>query len=234
MPDWRERHVPDLGIALVELLAYTGDYLSYYQDAVATEAYLDTARRRISVRRHARLVDYPMHEGCNARAWVFIETEADRLTLALKDVAFRHRLRPGIAGLPAGKPLRPDDLRNVSRRALRGLRAACRKVHPISTSSCAGRTTRSASTPGATPSAACRAARSGRRCATSGGAKNRSRRRNPGTRPMTTTASHRRRSPRRGAGSISRATAPFRRGARARRPASPADADPRPPSRRCA
>jgi hypothetical protein len=77
MPDWKERHVPDLGIALVEVLAYTGDYLSYYQDAVATEAYLDTARQRISVRRHARLVDYLMHEGCNARAWVHIATPAD-------------------------------------------------------------------------------------------------------------------------------------------------------------
>ena len=77
MPDWTERHVPDLGIALVELLAYTGDYLSYYQDAVATEAYLDTARQRISVRRHARLVDYYLHEGCNARAWVCIETDSD-------------------------------------------------------------------------------------------------------------------------------------------------------------
>jgi predicted phage baseplate assembly protein len=74
MPDWQERHVPDLGITLVELLAYTGDYLSYYQDAVATEAYLDTARQRISVRRHARLVDYRMHEGCNARAWLCLET----------------------------------------------------------------------------------------------------------------------------------------------------------------
>jgi hypothetical protein len=72
MPDWRERHVPDIGIALVEVLAYVGDYLSYYQDAVGTEAYLDTARERLSVRRHARLVDYQMHEGCNARAWVFV------------------------------------------------------------------------------------------------------------------------------------------------------------------
>src|SRR5207249_3177500 len=52
-------------------------HLSYYQDAVATEAYLHTARQRISVRRHARLVDYHMHEGCNARAWVCIETDTD-------------------------------------------------------------------------------------------------------------------------------------------------------------
>lgn len=79
MPDWKERHVPDLGITLVEILAYVGDYLSYYQDAVATEAYLDTARQRISVRRHTRLVDYPMHEGCNARTWVWLETSSNKL-----------------------------------------------------------------------------------------------------------------------------------------------------------
>ncbi|HEX8394485.1 MAG TPA: putative baseplate assembly protein [Longimicrobium sp.] len=69
-PDWRERNPADLGVALVELLAYVGDRLSYQQDAVATEAYLGTARRRVSVRRHARLLDYAMHDGCNARAWV--------------------------------------------------------------------------------------------------------------------------------------------------------------------
>lgn len=69
-PGWRERNPADLGIALVELLAYVGDQLSYYQDAVATEAYLGTARKRISVRRHARLVDYFLHEGTNARTWV--------------------------------------------------------------------------------------------------------------------------------------------------------------------
>ena len=79
MPDWQERHVPDLGITLVEILAYVGDHLSYYQDAVATEAYLDTARQRISVRRHVRLVDYPMHEGCNSRTWLWLETSIDQL-----------------------------------------------------------------------------------------------------------------------------------------------------------
>jgi hypothetical protein len=87
MPDWKERHVPDIGIMLVEVLAYVGDYLSYYQDAVATEAYLDTARQRISVRRHARLVDYLLHEGCNARAWVCVEVDAD-LELDASDVSF--------------------------------------------------------------------------------------------------------------------------------------------------
>ena len=53
---------------------------------MATEAYLATARRRISVRRHARLVDYRMHEGCNARAWVHARVSTD-LTLD-PDVSF--------------------------------------------------------------------------------------------------------------------------------------------------
>ncbi|MGW0522264.1 putative baseplate assembly protein [Crossiella sp. NPDC003009] len=75
VPDWRERRVPDLGIALTELLAYTGDRLSYKQDAVAGEAYLDTARERISIRRHVRLVDYPMHDGCAARTAVHLTVD---------------------------------------------------------------------------------------------------------------------------------------------------------------
>lgn len=75
-PEWKERHVPDLQLSLVELLAYAADRLSYFQDAVATEAYLNTARRRTSVRRHARLLNYPMHDGCNARTWVHLGVRA--------------------------------------------------------------------------------------------------------------------------------------------------------------
>ncbi len=86
-PAWQERHVPDLGLTLVEVLAYIGDRLSYYQDAVATEAYLSTARQRISVRRHLRLIDYSLHDGCNARAWVWVETAGDT-TLSPKEVYF--------------------------------------------------------------------------------------------------------------------------------------------------
>lgn len=77
MPQWKERNPADMGIALVELLAYVGDDLSYQQDAIATEAYLGTARRRTSIRRHARLVDYFMHDGCNARVWVQIQVSGD-------------------------------------------------------------------------------------------------------------------------------------------------------------
>lgn len=110
MPDWKERHVPDLGITLVELLAYAGDHLSYYQDAVATEAYLDTARQRISVRRHARLVDYFLHEGCNARAWVCFETSAD-VTLTRDEMSLLTERNDG--GSFAARILTPDDMRGI-------------------------------------------------------------------------------------------------------------------------
>jgi Baseplate J-like protein len=84
MPDWKERNAADLQVALIELMAYAGDHLSYYQDAVATEAYLQTARRRISLKRHARLLDYFVHDGCNARVWVQIETGEDAENVVLK------------------------------------------------------------------------------------------------------------------------------------------------------
>ena len=63
-PGWTDRNAADVGVMLVELFAYLGDHLAAAQDAVAAEAYLGTARQRISVARHARLLDYRMHQGC--------------------------------------------------------------------------------------------------------------------------------------------------------------------------
>jgi hypothetical protein len=107
LPDWTERNPADAQVALVELLAYVADHLSYYQDAVATEAYLGTARKRVSVRRHARLLDYRVDEGSNSRAWVVLEVTpggpSDGATVA-----------PGTAFLSAGSDpgpvVHPDDL----------------------------------------------------------------------------------------------------------------------------
>ena len=95
-PDWKERNPADLGVTLVELLAYAGDHLSYMQDAVATEAYLATARRRVSVRRHAALVDYAVHEGSSARAWVHVAVSADT-TVDPRDL----RCFTTVEGMPA-------------------------------------------------------------------------------------------------------------------------------------
>jgi hypothetical protein len=75
-PEWTERNPADLLITLVELLAAAADEQSYTQDAIATEAYLGTARLRRSVRRHARLLGYHAHDGCNARAFVRFTADA--------------------------------------------------------------------------------------------------------------------------------------------------------------
>ncbi|MEV4859203.1 baseplate J/gp47 family protein [Streptomyces ossamyceticus] len=75
LPGWTDRGPADPAVTLVELFAYLGDQLAYAQDAVATEAYLGTARRRVSVRRHARLLDYPMHEGAAARTWLAVQVD---------------------------------------------------------------------------------------------------------------------------------------------------------------
>jgi hypothetical protein len=95
-PDWTERHAADLGVALAETLAYAADHISYAQDAVGTEAYLGTARSRISLRRHARLVDYHVSEGCTARTFIAVKTALDGLLLPAQTAFY-----PAAPGLPA-------------------------------------------------------------------------------------------------------------------------------------
>ena len=57
-PLWVERSEADFGIMLMEVLSALADELSYLQDRVAAEGTLDTATQRLSLLRHARLVDY--------------------------------------------------------------------------------------------------------------------------------------------------------------------------------
>lgn len=72
VPGWSNPGPASPEVTLIEMLAHVADRLSYAQDSVATEAYLDTARLRVSAKRHARLVDYRMHDGANARAFVHV------------------------------------------------------------------------------------------------------------------------------------------------------------------
>lgn len=104
-PGWSERSAADVGITLVEVLAYAADNLSYRQDAIANEAYLATAHQRISVRRHARLVDYALHDGCNARAWVQVQVAIDA-SLARGTPLLTRALELPTQIAPNSKPLR--------------------------------------------------------------------------------------------------------------------------------
>jgi hypothetical protein len=94
LPSWGATSEADMGIVLAELMAYVGDQLSYQQDAVETEAYLLTARSRISLRRHALLVDYAVHDGCNARVWMQLQVNAP-LTLSQSGTEF-YTYAPGM------------------------------------------------------------------------------------------------------------------------------------------
>jgi hypothetical protein len=69
-PKWTDRLEADAGIMYMEVLSALGDEMAYYQDHIAREMHFETATERRSVRRHARLLDYPMHDGLGASTWI--------------------------------------------------------------------------------------------------------------------------------------------------------------------
>lgn len=71
-PDWQDRLEADVGIMLTEVMSALGDEMAYYQDRIAREAYLETASQRLSLRHHARLVDYNIHDGLGGSGWLNI------------------------------------------------------------------------------------------------------------------------------------------------------------------
>ena len=81
---------------LVEALAYAADRVSYLQDAINTEAYIGTARSRISLRRHARLVDYQV-----AKARMRAHGSASTATVDVITVPAGTQFYPLVPGLPA-------------------------------------------------------------------------------------------------------------------------------------
>ncbi len=106
LPGWQDRdQIPDVQVTLVEAMAYIGDRLSWGQDAAATEAYPGTAQQRPSLRRHGRLLDYRLHEGVNARAWVHLDVAGPAAVPIAAGTQFTTRLPtfpPAI--LPASEP----------------------------------------------------------------------------------------------------------------------------------
>ena len=71
LADWvkvRNPHIADLSGAsfervLLDLLAWSGDMHSYYQDRVANEAFVETASHRFSLRQHAVLLGTRLDDG---------------------------------------------------------------------------------------------------------------------------------------------------------------------------
>jgi hypothetical protein len=77
VPGWEPTSEADLDQVLIDLVAARADELSDFQDRVANEAFLATARKRLSLARHARLMDYHIHQGNQATTWLALEVNAD-------------------------------------------------------------------------------------------------------------------------------------------------------------
>ena len=73
VPGWTPTSEADLSQVLLSEISAAADELSDYQDRVAGEAYLATARSRVSLARHARLMDYHVHQGNQASTWIAVE-----------------------------------------------------------------------------------------------------------------------------------------------------------------
>jgi hypothetical protein len=74
-PAWVERSEADLAVVLMEALAALADELSYLQDRVSAEASIATATQRLSMLRHARLVDYEPAPATVAAALLALEVK---------------------------------------------------------------------------------------------------------------------------------------------------------------
>ena len=73
LPDWSDySNQADFGNVLLELFAYMGDILSYYQDRVANESFLGTAQTRRSIIQHLQLIGYKLATAVPAAAGMFV------------------------------------------------------------------------------------------------------------------------------------------------------------------
>ena len=76
--EWTVRDDDDYGIALLDMWAYIGDILTFYQERIANETFLRTAVLRESVIRIAALLDYRLAPGVAATAYLAFTLEKDK------------------------------------------------------------------------------------------------------------------------------------------------------------
>lgn len=69
LPEWNDyKNEADFGNVLLQLFAHMADVLSYYQDRIANESFLTTARERRSIIHHLRLIGYRLSTAAPASA----------------------------------------------------------------------------------------------------------------------------------------------------------------------
>lgn len=101
LPEWRgHASESDFGNVLLELFAHLGDILSFYQDRVANESFLGTARTRRSVIEHLRLIGYELGTAAPASAELILSVP--------RDVTAKVTIRRGDAFATASERDRPS------------------------------------------------------------------------------------------------------------------------------
>jgi len=78
LPGWEKyKSEADFGNVLLQLFAHMGDILGYYQDRVANESFLGTARERRSIIQHLRLIGYRLATAAPASAILELSAAGD-------------------------------------------------------------------------------------------------------------------------------------------------------------
>lgn len=76
LPEWTDREPADMGVTIVEAMAYVADILSYNLDRVMNESYLPSAQTRESVVDLLRLIGYELAPASPASVNLVIQTNA--------------------------------------------------------------------------------------------------------------------------------------------------------------
>jgi uncharacterized phage protein gp47/JayE len=76
LPEWTDLSPSDPGVLLVDLFAYMGDIILYYQDRIASEMFLHTSAERRSVLNHLRLIGYELTPAMPASASIALTFNA--------------------------------------------------------------------------------------------------------------------------------------------------------------
>jgi hypothetical protein len=92
-PDWHLKNEADIRMILIDLFSYVADELSYYQDRVANEAFLRTAKKRSSVSSLLNLIDYNLHNGCSAQT--FLCVDVNEIGFIPKEFQISNKILPG-------------------------------------------------------------------------------------------------------------------------------------------
>jgi hypothetical protein len=124
-PEWTDRSSGDLGMNLLEVMAYIGDTLNYHIDRAQNESYLSTAQELQNVKALLELIGYQMSTGAGSTVPLCVVCD-DAVTLPVGTVI----KAPGITGqfelirpvfLPAAGIYAPSSVIAITQEGLGGL-----------------------------------------------------------------------------------------------------------------